>query len=599
VNLNLSICLNRGPRILSIAILALFSVAMTGCFESGGTSGAVKNPSKSAQSNPETTSRAAADSKAKPGSEKSTPTDPDVKAASHSEPKTSESENGKSSKVPSIGESPKAPSDSESPKATSDETARRPLLEGWEKPAATIVLSGEQRGYFEPCGCTGGQLGGMTRRGEIFKQLRDRGWAVTAADLGGNSLRQRTQDVFKFKAILDAMKLMGYRTMAIGPEELGLGIDNLLQNHEISGPNPDEAVAFLAANVTFYDDPTLGTPQPWRVIQVGDVKVGVTAVLGPNYNGTELLAKNNKDIKVGNPDDVLPGVIDELKKHKPDIMLLLSHTNVDESRALAKTYTDFNIVVTAGGPEDPDGKPEKIGDTLLLSVGRKGRSVGVVGYYPQKQGKDRFRFQLEEVDGDRFKDTMSVVELMRVYQHRLLEEKLAGNHADNTPLEHPSGATYVGSEKCGECHTKAYAKWKDETLHANAFESLKHAREGAPEYNITRIYDAECLACHVTGWDPQNVYRYSSGFINEEFAEGEAQQTMSKLLKGVGCESCHGPGSKHIELIEEKPEEAKKLVRVTLEQARKDVCFTCHDNDNSPHFDFDKYWPQVEHKGLD
>ena len=75
---------------------------------------------------------------------------------------------------------------------------------------------------------------------------------------------------------------------------------------------------------------------------------------------------------------------------------------------------------------------------------------------------------------------------------------------------------------------------------------------------------------------------------------------MSKLLKGVQCENCHGPGSKHIELVESgQLDEAKPLMRVTLETARKDLCFNCHDPENSPHFDFDKYWPKIEHKGLD
>ena len=37
---------------------------------------------------------------------------------------------------------------------------------------------------------------------------------------------------------------------------------------------------------------------------------------------------------------------------------------------------------------------------------------------------------------------------------------------------------------------------------------------------------------------------------------------------------------------------------ITIEQAResdKYRCMNCHDGDNSPHFDFDAYWPQVEH----
>src|SRR5688500_1185598 len=47
----------------------------------------------------------------------------------------------------------------------------KPFLEGWEKPAATLILSGEMRGYLEPCGCTAGQHGGLGRRADLIKKL--------------------------------------------------------------------------------------------------------------------------------------------------------------------------------------------------------------------------------------------------------------------------------------------------------------------------------------------------------------------------------------------------------------------------------------------
>ena len=54
----------------------------------------------------------------------------------------------------------------------------KPLLDGWEVPAAALLLTGEQHGYFEPCGCTLGQSGGMTRRASLVRQLEARGWKV-------------------------------------------------------------------------------------------------------------------------------------------------------------------------------------------------------------------------------------------------------------------------------------------------------------------------------------------------------------------------------------------------------------------------------------
>ena len=104
------------------------------------------------------------------------------------------------------------------------------------------------------------------------------------------------------------------------------------------------------------------------------------------------------------------------------------------------------------------------------------------------------------------------------------------------------------------------------------------------------MFDPECLSCHVTGWHPQQNLRYDSGYINEK---------MSAHLLGNQCENCHGPGSKHIELIENDDiESARKLVKVTQKQAQT-FCYDCHDLDNSPHFVFEEYWPEVAHPGLD
>jgi hypothetical protein len=49
----------------------------------------------------------------------------------------------------------------------------------------------------------------------------------------------------------------------------------------------------------------------------------------------------------------------------------------------------------------------------------------------------------------------------------------------------------------------------------------------------------------------------------------------------------------------EKLDDARKLMRVTLKTARDSQCIICHDLDNSPNFEFDKYWKRIAHPGLD
>src|SRR5262245_13586942 len=68
------------------------------------------------------------------------------------------------------GDAKKADTGSSADKASKEAkpVAAPPMLAGWEKPAAVIVVTGEQHGYFEPCGCTANQTGGMSRRADMI-----------------------------------------------------------------------------------------------------------------------------------------------------------------------------------------------------------------------------------------------------------------------------------------------------------------------------------------------------------------------------------------------------------------------------------------------
>jgi hypothetical protein len=192
-----------------------------------------------------------------------------------------------------------------------------------------------------------------------------------------------------------------------------------------------------------------------------------------------------------------------------------------------------------------------------------------------------------------------MTELMSIYQNRLRDAQIVV--ADGT-VEHPSGAAFVGASKCGECHTTAMEIW-EKTPHAHAFESLDPAnkRHGFERlHGVLRTFDPECLSCHVTGWEPEQYVRFRGGFVNEEFAADDSEKLLQALLSGNQCENCHGPGSRHIELIESNDTAAAiKEVKVTLDQARNQICGKCHDADNSPDFKFEEYWEEVKHYGKD
>src|SRR5262249_7400379 len=92
-------------------------------------------------------------------------------------------------------------------------------------------------------------------------------------------------------------------------------------------------------------------------------------------------------------------------------------------------------------------------------------------------------------------------------------------------------ATYVGSDKCKKCHEHAYKVWQAEILgedgrgrsHSHPYRDLEQSKRPS-----LRQYDGECVVCQVV------AFGHQTGFKNE---------IATPLLKDVGCEVCHGPGS--------------------------------------------------------
>src|SRR5262249_47898537 len=155
------------------------------------------------------------------------------------------------------------------------------------------------------------------------------------------------------------------------------------------------------------------------------------------------------------------------------------------------------------------------------------------------------------------------------------------------------------SAKCGECHTKAMAKWL-ESKHAHATDSLVHPPNSRG--TIARHFDPECLSCHVTGWEPHQHFPYDSGYLRLE---------RTPRLQHSGCENCHGPGAAHVaaesgegNLSEADVAKLREVMKLPLAGGLAErKCIECHDEDNSPGFDkagtFEKYWKEIEHVGKD
>jgi hypothetical protein len=450
------------------------------------------------------------------------------------------------------------------------------IFERWPKPQVALVVSGRQDGYLEPCGCAGldRMKGGLSRRGTLFEQLRKDGWPLVGIDVGGQCKTFGRQAVLKFQATVDALKKMGYNAVTLGVNDLRLPAGEVLA---VTAAAPGQQTPFVSANVALFGFAAEMTPKK-LIVEAGGKKLGITGVLGKTFQ-KEI---NNPDIEMADPETALIALVPELKK-QCDILVLLAHATLEESIELGKKFPQFDVIVTAGGPPEQPPTPKTIpgNKTLLIEVGEKVMNLVVLGFYDDPA--QPVRYQRVPLDS-RFPAAPEITLLMSNYQTQLRNEGLQG--LGIRPVPHPRKelqGSFVGTEKCKDCHEKSYDVWK-KSGHAKAWATLKNTTP-------PRDADPECVSCHVVGWHGQQFFPYESGFLSEK---------ETPKLVNVGCESCHGPGEKHVQAEKGSDAAAQKKYQeamvVTKEEAEKRQCYTCHDLDNSPDFEFQTYWPYVEHK---
>ena len=119
-------------------------------------------------------------------------------------------------------------------------------------------------------------------------------------------------------------------------------------------------------------------------------------------------------------------------------------------------------------------------------------------------------------------------------------------------------ASYVGSEACRGCHTAAYEWWRS-TKHGRAYDTL---------VKVNKQFNLSCVGCHVVG------YQKPGGSTVTHLGD-------SGVLKDVGCESCHGPGSLHVQ--------SSGDTQFVIKDPSEGTCVTCHNHEHSERFQYQAF----------
>ena len=228
-----------------------------------------------------------------------------------------------------------------------------------------------------------------------------------------------------------------------------------------------------------------------------------------------------------------------------------------------EVVSQADIIVALGEPENtahidvvirPDEIEATISEDRTLYVGCKseGKTLGVLVLWMDTNGKlARHSTTQLALTGE-----VSESEPIRQLLTGFYRDVATDNPVQDAPLfakqllEQQQENGYASAAACQQCHEQEYLQWSA-TRHAFAYQTLLKKE---------RYFDTGCVSCHTTG------FGYPTGFqIGDQNA----------TLKGVQCETCHGPGKQHV------GNPKKSNIR---NGADTSLCLQCHDTEHSPGF---------------
>lgn len=400
--------------------------------------------------------------------------------------------------------------------------------------ALVLFITGNDLGHLKPCGCAGGQLGGLDRRLAVFDSIPKTKRLLI--NTGSFIEKQNQQDLIKFNIIVRALAILGYDVVNLDAgdvdtaEKTGLldamnGIFNVLNSHRPGDP---------AANAKFT-----------KTFSLENKKLAVTIAAFDANNGNT---------------DGIYELFDYQSKTKTVNILILNHC--DEN--IIASIAEMDIVDAVICPTKSD-KPMIIGNhdakPLVFSAGLYGRYITKLTVTLDVNDKLNFNFSDVPVTED-LPQQKELVNLYKSYQGIVKEAGLL----EKTPkYQLPDSLQYIGTNACAVCHDHAdeYEIWHTKP-HSHAFATLE---------KVGSQFDPECIVCHVVGLE------YKSGYINEK---------QTEYLKNVGCENCHGAGSEHLRTLGKAKMPDKNP---------KSACLKCHTPDHSGEFagKMPEYFEKIKH----
>ena len=184
------------------------------------------------------------------------------------------------------------------------------------------------------------------------------------------SLQQGTvwYSMFKWQIVANLTSPVGYTATSLGNHEFDLGLDNL---RGILGSARPPAVC---ANLRLPDDSArVGWIEPWRVVEVAGLRVGVVGLV---EQGTPFITHPDARGLVFE-EEVTALARARAELGEVDLLVPLTHCGVDVDRRLALANPDLPLIV-GGHSHTYLREGQRVGETLIAQAGSKATVVGRV-----------------------------------------------------------------------------------------------------------------------------------------------------------------------------------------------------------------------------
>ncbi len=365
---------------------------------------------------------------------------------------------------------------------------------------------------------------------------------------GGDLMGRRNKnEQFQTRFLCEVTSDFGYDGIGLGEADLNYGLGFLKEMIK------EYDLPFTSANVVDRETGKLILPE-YLVVEKNGIKFGLVSVLNPKHK-IITMTDSDSGLEVKDPVATLREVLPRMRK-EVDTVVLLGHLGEGDTETILREAKGIDICIM--GHTHRTLKDERIvEDTVILGAPNEGKFIGRADLFVEKSDGKVMAVEVEIVSLDSsVEDDQEIASRVEDYKASFKEFKLAKRKAFPRDLGSQK-ESFLGARACKSCHQDTWAAYTASS-HSQAFMSLRSKGQSN---------EPECILCHSTG------YRYQNGYAEE--------RPFNKMVN-VQCEACHGYGSEHAR-------DGKWRAQA------KDSCITCHDQKNSPEFDYAVYWEKIKH----